>query len=121
MYLDSGEGFHVGARAARPITSPSLAFMADIAVSGSIEQDAANIIFLYRDEVYNPDSPDKGICEVQSDKQRQGEPGTISLGYTGSQTRFDDLSYPWRPRSTEAAPRGRGFGAMSYNTKKDTP
>lgn len=59
--------------------------MADLAVSGSIEQDAANIIFLYRDEVYNPDTPDRGICEVQSVKQRQGEPGTIALSYTGSQ------------------------------------
>lgn len=84
--------------------------MADLAVSGSIEQDAANILFLYRDEVYNPDSPDKGLCEVQSVKQRQGEPGTIALGYTGNQTRFDDLPYPWRPQSRDEKPARRGFG-----------
>lgn len=83
---------------------------ADLAMSGSIEQDAANIMFLYRDEVYNPDTPDKGICEVHSAKQRQGEPGTVALTYIGSQTRFEDLAYAWRPREAEEKPaRGRGF------------
>jgi replicative DNA helicase len=82
---------------------------ADLAVSGSIEQDAANIIFLYRDEVYNPDTHDKGICEVISVKQRQGEPGTIALNYIGSQTRFEDLQYPWRPQEAEEKPRKGGF------------
>jgi replicative DNA helicase len=83
----------------------------DLAVSGSIEQDAANILFLYRDEVYNQDSPEKGICEVISVKQRQGQPGTIALGYVGEQTRFEDLSHRWYPKPAErvvGAPR-RGF------------
>jgi replicative DNA helicase len=83
----------------------------DLAVSGSIEQDAANILFLYRDEVYNPDSPDKGLCEVISVKQRQGQPGTIALSYIGEQTRFQDLPNRWFPRAAErvvVAPR-RGF------------
>jgi replicative DNA helicase len=85
--------------------------MADLATSGSIEQDAANIIFLYRDEVYNPETRDKGICEVNSIKQRQGEPGVVALTYIGSQTRFEDLAYPWRPQEAEAEqqPRRRGF------------
>ena len=83
--------------------------MADLAMSGSIEQDAANILFLYRDEVYDPDTRDKGVCEVQSVKQRQGEPGTIGLGYTGSLTRFDDLRNPWRPVPREEKPARRGF------------
>ena len=83
--------------------------MADLAVSGSIEQDAANILFLYRDEVYDPDTRDKGICEVQSVKQRQGEPRTIGLGYMGSLTRFDDLRNPWRPMPREEKPARRGF------------
>ncbi len=82
---------------------------ADLAMSGSIEQDAANIIFLYRDEVYNPDTRDKGICEVISVKQRQGEPGTIALNYIGSQTRFEDLQYPWRPQEPEMQPKKGGF------------
>lgn len=84
--------------------------MSDLAISGSIEQDAANIIFLYRDEVYNPDSSDRGICEVNSAKQRQGEPGVIALNYIGSQTRFEDLQYPWRPRTADEKPaQKRGF------------
>ena len=83
--------------------------MSDLASSGSIEQDAANIIFLYRDEVYNPDSKDRGICEVNSAKQRQGEPGVVALNYIGSQTRFEDLQYPWRPAAPEER-KARGNG-----------
>lgn len=83
--------------------------MADLAMSGSIEQDAANVMFLYRDEVYNPDSPDRGICEVNSAKQRQGQPGVIALNYIGSQTRFEDLAHPWRPHQAEEKPARRGF------------
>jgi replicative DNA helicase len=84
----------------------------DLAVSGSIEQDAANIVFLYRDEVYNPDSPDKGLCEVISVKQRQGQPGTVALNYVGDQTRFEDLPHRWVPRAAERVvitPRKGGF------------
>lgn len=70
--------------------------MSDLAQSGSIEQDAATIIFLYRDEVYNPDSPDKGICEIIIGKQRQGETGIVGLAYIGEQTRFADLQHGWQ-------------------------
>jgi replicative DNA helicase len=83
--------------------------MSDLAMSGSIEQDAANIIFLYRDEVYNPDSREKGVCEVITAKQRQGEPGTIGLTYIGNQTRFEDLAYEWRPQEQEQPRSKRGF------------
>jgi replicative DNA helicase len=84
--------------------------MADLAVSGSIEQDAANIIFLYRDVLYNPQSPDKDICEWNSVKQRQGEPGVIALGYDGPTTSFYDLSYQWTPRMHEEPRKAsRGF------------
>jgi replicative DNA helicase len=81
--------------------------MSDLAMSGSIEQDAANILFLYRDEVYNPDSQSKGICEVITAKQRQGEPGIVGLAYIGNQTRFEDLAQPW-VRQEQEAPRRRG-------------
>ena len=86
--------------------------MADLAMSGSIEQDAANILFLYRDEVYNPGTKDKGICEVISVKQRQGQPGTVALNYINTSTSFDDLQYPWTPpseREPEQKSRSRGF------------
>jgi len=88
--------------------------MADLALSGSIEQDAANIFFLYRDEVYNEDSPDKGICEVSCEKLRQGRPGVVGLQYVGAQTRFEDAAVRWspqRPAPAGAVPRAGGFGA----------
>lgn len=84
--------------------------MSDLSSSGSIEQDAANVIFLYRDEVYNPDTPDKGVCEVITTKQRQGEPGTVALTYIGNQTRFEDFSCRWTPPSMRETTRNsRGF------------
>jgi replicative DNA helicase len=86
--------------------------MADLAMSGSIEQDAANILFLYRDEKYHPDTPDHGVCEVNCEKLRQGEPGTVALAYIGEQTRFDDLGRRWQPPGAEKKelPARRGFG-----------
>ncbi len=86
--------------------------MADLAMSGSIEQDAANVIFLYRDEVYSPNTRDKGICEVITGKQRQGSPGTIGLNFIGASTNFSDLQYAWVPpneREQEPKTRSRGF------------
>lgn len=72
--------------------------MADLALSGSIEQDASTIIFLYRDEFYNPDSQDKGMCEVIIRKNRQGQTGVVGLAYIGEQTRFEDLAHQWMPQ-----------------------
>jgi len=79
--------------------------MADLASSGSIEQDANNIVFLYRDEVYNDNSQDKGICEVIIGKQRQGSPGFVGLKYFGEQTRFEDLAQGWQPSQPKSARR----------------
>lgn len=83
--------------------------LSDLAMSGSIEQDAANVIFLYRDEIYNPDSRDKGVCEVICAKQRQGEPGVVALNYFANQTRFEDLAYQWQPPTFKEPARTRGF------------
>ena len=80
--------------------------MSDLALSGSIEQDANTIIFLYRDEVYNPDSQDKGICEVIIAKQRQGAIGHVGLVYVAEQTRFEDLAYQWSPKEENVKRRG---------------
>jgi len=79
--------------------------MSDLASSGSIEQDANNILFLYRDEVYNADSQDKGVCEVIIGKQRQGSPGFVGLKYFGEQTRFEDLAQGWQPSQPKSARR----------------
>lgn len=84
----------------------------DLRDSGSIEQDADAVILLYRDEVYNPDSPDTGMCEVNVALCRQGAPGVAALAYIGEQTRFESLGRPWVSRAKEEKPRtGRGLAA----------
>jgi replicative DNA helicase len=64
--------------------------MSDLRESGAIEQDADLIMMIYRDEVYNPDSPDKGTAELIVTKHRNGAIGMIRLTFVGHHTRFDN-------------------------------
>lgn len=65
--------------------------LSDLRESGAIEQDADIVIFLYRDEYYNPDSADKNIAECIIAKHRNGETGTIKLWWDGAHTKFMHL------------------------------
>jgi replicative DNA helicase len=69
--------------------------LADLRESGAIEQDADTIVFIYRDEYYNPDdTDDPGVAELIVAKHRNGPTGNVHLRFRKHLTRFEDLATP---------------------------
>ncbi|MBN7138979.1 replicative DNA helicase [Lysobacter enzymogenes] len=80
---------------------------ADLRDSGAIEQDADVVIFVYRDEVYNPGSRYRGTAEIIVALQRNGPPAEVRARYRGDRFRFENLPSDWEPEPLPADPEGK--------------
>ena len=91
--------------------------MSDLKDSGSIEQDADIVFFVYRDEVYNSESPDKGLAEIIVGKQRNGPTGRVVVNFDGALTRFSDRDHHAPLPSASMREQNRARRAGNFRAK----
>lgn len=83
--------------------------LSDLRDSGEIEADADTVMFIHREEYYNPDSTQKGVAEIIISKQRQGETGITGAAFMGAFQRFANLSYEYKREEVQPKQVARGF------------
>ena len=83
--------------------------LSDLKESGAIEEDADVVMFLYREEFYNPDTPNRGVAEIIVAKQRDGPPDLIYTEFIGRFAKFKDTKMGYRPIEVGTASAPRGF------------
>ena len=86
----------------------------DLRDSGSIEQDADVVMLVYRDEHYNPDTQNKGVCEIDVALCRQGRPGKAYLKFEGDYVAFSNLHKNWSPQIEGQRTNRRGMSDDDY-------
>lgn len=87
--------------------------LSDLRDSGAIEQDADVVVMMYRDEYYNPDSPNKGVAEAILQKQRMGQTGTVLLSFQGEYSRFTNFQGEYCKPEKKQVRRGMDMDGKS--------